>query len=413
MLRTALVSLVSLCLAASLAVVAPSDADAHATSSVLAFEPGDPLADPGGRGTRIEGAATVTPQGWLDVSGRAAVTTPDRSNLNPGFADFSFGARLALTRGVMDANIMQKGFFAQPQWRLSLHNRRGEPVVSCRVRGTNGAVHAFSSVGDLTADGEWQTVMCRRSGSTVEVIVDGVVVGFESGPIGLVANTEPYLLASKGFRPASDDRDWYQGLLDDATVVIGSESSPRGTSMASVTPTVETEPVRSGGDAADDPAIWVHPTDPARSLIIGNDKGGGLEVYDLDGRRIQRITEGFFGNVDVRQRVSLPAGRTDVVAVARSGLRFYTVDPDTRRLVSITDSESGSVAGGGEGVCLYRSPSWGICSPLPSTGAGRSCSCGSTTQTPTGFWRRSKYVRGTSEARVRLASPTTVRAICT
>jgi 3-phytase len=37
---------------------------------------------------------------------------------------------------------------------------------------------------------------------------------------------------------------------------------------------VETEPVPSSGDAADDPAIWVHPGDPARSLVLGTDKKG-------------------------------------------------------------------------------------------------------------------------------------------
>jgi myo-inositol-hexaphosphate 3-phosphohydrolase len=38
---------------------------------------------------------------------------------------------------------------------------------------------------------------------------------------------------------------------------------------------METQPVGHGGDAADDPAIFVHPTDPARSAIIATDKKGG------------------------------------------------------------------------------------------------------------------------------------------
>ena len=41
-----------------------------------------------------------------------------------------------------------------------------------------------------------------------------------------------------------------------------------------VTATVETEPVPHSGDSADDPAIWIHPTDPAQSTIIGTDKHG-------------------------------------------------------------------------------------------------------------------------------------------
>ena len=45
----------------------------------------------------------------------------------------------------------------------------------------------------------------------------------------------------------------------------------------------ETAPVASGDDAADDPAIWVNPDDPLKSLIVGTDKKNGLVVYDLSG----------------------------------------------------------------------------------------------------------------------------------
>src|SRR2546426_138438 len=53
-----------------------------------------------------------------------------------------------------------------------------------------------------------------------------------------------------------------------------------------VNPTVETAPVPHDGDAADDPAIWIHPSDPAQSTIIGTDKRGGLVVYDLLGTHL-------------------------------------------------------------------------------------------------------------------------------
>src|SRR4051812_20059841 len=64
----------------------------------------------------------------------------------------------------------------------------------------------------------------------------------------------------------------------------------------------ETAPTSHSGDSADDPAIWVDPTDPASSLVLGNDKQGALEVYNLDGSLRQRVTSAttFWGNVDVR-----------------------------------------------------------------------------------------------------------------
>ena len=129
--------------------------------------------------------------------------------------------------------------------------------------------------------------------------------------------------------------------------------------VGDATAVVETPPVLTPGDAADDPAIWVHPTNPGQSVVIGNDKGGSLEVYDLDGNLIQRITEDlFFGNVDVRQQVRVGEGLTDVVGTIRGGVRLYTIDPSTRTLSNITDSASGSIPTGfgGEGFCLYHNP---------------------------------------------------------
>jgi 3-phytase len=59
----------------------------------------------------------------------------------------------------------------------------------------------------------------------------------------------------------------------------------------------ETEGTR--GDA-DDPAIWVNPADPARSLVLGTDKTAGLLVYDISGRRLAFHRDGRLNNVDVR-----------------------------------------------------------------------------------------------------------------
>jgi myo-inositol-hexaphosphate 3-phosphohydrolase len=143
--------------------------------------------------------------------------------------------------------------------------------------------------------------------------------------------------------------------------------------VGDATATVETAPVLSTGDAADDPAIWVHPTDPAQSVVIGNDKGGALEVYDLSGARIQRIAEGFFGNVDVRRGVATGTGTIDLVGVYRLGLRFYRIDPATRQLTNVTDNANGSIPAGfsGEGFCLYRSPVTGLVHAFVNARDGR------------------------------------------
>lgn len=85
------------------------------------------------------------------------------------------------------------------------------------------------------------------------------------------------------------------------------------------------------GDAADDPAIWVHPVDPARSRVIGTNKRGGLHVYGLDGRQHQFLPSGRVNNVDVRQGVQLGGQTLDIaVGTQRDDLSLvvYKIDAD-------------------------------------------------------------------------------------
>ncbi len=83
-----------------------------------------------------------------------------------------------------------------------------------------------------------------------------------------------------------------------------------------VTAAVETTPVVSRGDAADDPAIWINASDPTRSLILGTEKQSGLYVYGLDGAVKQYLPVGRLNNVDVRQGVSVQQFTGDVAAAS-------------------------------------------------------------------------------------------------
>src|SRR5689334_5095147 len=108
-------------------------------------------------------------------------------------------------------------------------------------------------------------------------------------------------------------------------------------------PVGETEPVPHGGDAADDPAVWLHPTDPAKSLILGTDKQGGLIAYDLAGKPLQTVSpQSRPNNVDVLYDLPLDdqGTRADVaVATTRGdpvGVVVWAIDPATRALRDVT-----------------------------------------------------------------------------
>lgn len=95
---------------------------------------------------------------------------------------------------------------------------------------------------------------------------------------------------------------------------------------------VQTDSVPSVGDAADDPAIWVHPHDPAQSLILGTDKKGGLGIYDLSGKQVNYLPVGRLNNVDVRQKVKLGDHLLDIAAATHRdnySVQIYSLDSTT------------------------------------------------------------------------------------
>jgi 3-phytase len=126
-----------------------------------------------------------------------------------------------------------------------------------------------------------------------------------------------------------------------------------------VSATVETSQVPNDGDAADDPAIWVHPSNPALSTVIGTDKKGGLAVYNLNGEQIQYLPDGRMNNVDIR--AGFPLGGRLVALVAASNrnnsIALYRVNPTTRRLENVAARVIAT--GAGYGACMYRSPTTG------------------------------------------------------
>ena len=116
----------------------------------------------------------------------------------------------------------------------------------------------------------------------------------------------------------------------------------------------------------DDPAIWVHPSDPARSLIIGTIKvaapDGGIAVFGIDGQ-IRQTIGGLDrpNNVDVEYGFSLAAKDVDLVVATeryKRQLRVFRVDADAGQLVDlggvpILDGEPDE-AGAPMGIALYH-----------------------------------------------------------
>jgi len=190
-----------------------------------------------------------------------------------------------------------------------------------------GALHTWRRDGE-----DWRALPARALGAKQLVVLD-------AGKASLLVQTKSGWQA-----PALA---WKAGTMPPRTLPI-------------VLPRMQTEPVAQLGDAADDPAIWVNPTDPGKSRILGTNKKQGMLVYDLQGKQTQFLASGRLNNVDLRQDVRFGAERFDLALATQrdeSSMVLYTIDAngtlaEAARLPTTLDDIYGT--------CVYRTADGGM-----------------------------------------------------
>lgn len=148
---------------------------------------------------------------------------------------------------------------------------------------------------------------------------------------------------------------WIGVLILAITLVIvyrGGRARPRSEArILEVAAAVETEPVNTGGDSADDATLWVNPSDPSQSLVIGTNKKRGLAVYDLTGKEIQFLADGQMNNVDNRDTLVTASNRSN------NSIAIYRINAETRRLENVAAEEVKTIEA--YGSCMYKSSKTG------------------------------------------------------
>src|SRR5262245_3071261 len=134
--------------------------------------------------------------------------------------------------------------------------------------------------------------------------------------------------------------------------------------------TLETVPCREDDDAdADDPAVWVHPSDGAKSIVVGTLKNGGLAAFDLQGQTLQRIDyadeDARQNNVDLLYGIELGGMRRDLAVVTDRGLdqlRVFAVDQAgssaSTPLTEVTEPDPPVIFQGDNDISAYGIAAW-------------------------------------------------------
>ncbi|MGX1185389.1 3-phytase [Pseudomonas sp. F-14 TE3623] len=175
--------------------------------------------------------------------------------------------------------------------------------------------------------------------------------------LALPGLNEPENLAlrptAKGLQVLLRDDD--DGLLYQGELAWQATPVPLAPVLANVKAISQSDPVGRQGDAADDPAIWIHPQQAALSRVLGTNKKQGLMAYDLQGKLLQELPVGRLNNVDIRPNFKLGQQTVDLAVASNR-------DYNSLSLFSI-DRTSGELREAGEiptplkdiyGLCLFQ-----------------------------------------------------------
>lgn len=187
-----------------------------------------------------------------------------------------------------------------------------------------------------SATTQWQSWQLPKNSA-----IEGVSIGEHAGLEALLYDDE--------------SGSYYLTQLD---IELDKRAQPAKTTLATVTASAQTTPVQAFGDAADDPAIWVHPSDNSKSLILGTDKRRGVMVYNLAGELVQALKVGRVNNIDVRQHESINTPSNTLVAASNrthNSISMFTVDAK-QRLVALGD------------IGTNMREIYGLCSYISSSG---------------------------------------------
>jgi hypothetical protein len=142
------------------------------------------------------------------------VSVPSASDLNAGSLDITITIHLKTTKApsTPDWDLIRKGY-ADASGGLFKMEYQPSGQATCGFKGT--ADHNDLTAGPALDDGNWHTVQCVKTSSSIKVIVDGQTFS-KSASVGSIVNTESVVIGAHG-----SGSEHFNGSLDEASIQIG------------------------------------------------------------------------------------------------------------------------------------------------------------------------------------------------
>ena len=150
------------------------------------------------------------------------VAVPDSDSLDPAEKDITLSAGVKVTDAPMDDDsydIVRKGLVTTPGGDYKMEIKRGAAStvgkLHCLFKGDGGTVDIVARQ-DIV-DGEWHTLECIKTSTSVVARIDGEIDGTTAGSAGSISNASNVMVGAKTSNPLDDV---FNGSMDFVSIDI-------------------------------------------------------------------------------------------------------------------------------------------------------------------------------------------------
>src|SRR5215217_1980927 len=183
---------------------------------------GQMLDSSGNNNTGIPVDVLQTGSSYVFNGSTSYVTVPDSDSLDPQEKDITLSASVMVTDTPMaddSYDIVRKGLAGSPGGDYKMEIKRAaDPTVGmlhCLFKGDGGTVDKVARH-DIV-DGNWHTLECIKTRTSVVARVDGKSGSTKSGSAGSIANASEVLVGAKTAEPLDD---MFDGKMDFVSIEI-------------------------------------------------------------------------------------------------------------------------------------------------------------------------------------------------
>jgi len=177
----------------------------------------------GNDGTLHHVAATGS---WYRFGRKGYISVRVSHSINPGTANYSYAVTMKLPAGytfIHDLSLVRRGSSklggAFYKMELTFNQTTGSVHLICALRDQNGTTGYVSTGASTIADGNWHTLMCTKTATSITLTKDGATYT-KAANLGDLSSTQQLNIGAEQVN-ATTYWEHFPGNMDNVTITVG------------------------------------------------------------------------------------------------------------------------------------------------------------------------------------------------